>query len=47
MINSHAKADEKEKIKYALPSAQLLKERGIKRVVLGKECFINMAARSI
>jgi len=44
LVNSHAKKDEEIDISTILPSAEWLRQRGITRVVLGKETFYHYGA---
>ena len=44
LVNSHAEVDERTKIATILPSVEVLKQRGITRLVLGKETFYHYGA---
>lgn len=41
MVNSHAEADEMADIATVLPSVELLRQKGITKLVLGKEIFYH------
>lgn len=41
MVNSHAEADERADIATVLPSVEWLKQKGITKLVLGKEFFYH------
>jgi len=44
LVNSHAEADERADIATILPSVELLKQKGITKLVLGKEIFYHYGA---
>ncbi|MEK9185393.1 MAG: hypothetical protein AAB863_01330 [Patescibacteria group bacterium] len=44
LVNSHAEADERADIATILPSVELLRQKGITKLVLGKEIFYHYGA---
>ena len=44
LVNSHAEADERADIATVLPSVELLRQKGITKLVLGKEIFYHYGA---